>query len=400
MLPLVFVVTSLLVGSSSSLLLPSALGRQLGDFDIRDLDVSFPDRCQHQDAVKPLIKKLDKKRMKSRLEKLCSFPSRFFHSTDGQRAADSVFDMANEIVSSTFPRSKQTQVKQTIRGPLQPDCVWGKLTVEAVFYTISDKPRIGVVKLRHPWLQPSVIAMIEGQDIRSIVLGAHLDSINQDNPSGGEAPGADDDGSGVVTNMEVFQALLQDKNIAKGLARNTIQFHWYSAEEIGLNGSDAIFSVFRENKVDVKAMLQQDMTGYIKGTRDAGEKESIAVNTDRFVDAGLTKFVKTAIEEYCTIPWVEMQCNYSCSDHSSATKYGYPSAFAIEAPFNLTNPYIHTSKDVIKHLSFDHMLQHARMALGFAYELAFHDFGNDDEGRPGKFGRMGELFTGLDRSLI
>ncbi|KAF4592579.1 leucyl aminopeptidase [Ophiocordyceps camponoti-floridani] len=396
MLPIVFVVTSLLVGSSSSLLLPSALGRQLGDFDVKALNVSFPDKCQHQDAVKPLMKNLDKKRMKSRLEKLCSFPSRFYRTMDGQRAAESVFSMANDIVNSTFPRSEQTHLKRTIPGPRTAYCTRGRLTIEAIFYNISGKPRIGVAKLRHEWLQPSVMAIIEGQDIRSIVLGAHLDSINQENPDNKKAPGADDDGSGVVTNMEVFQALLQDKTIAKGLARNTIQFHWYSAEEVGLNGSDAIFNVFRENGVDVKAMLQQDMTGYIKGTLDAGKKESIAVNTDRFVDAGLTQFVKTAVEEYCTIPWVETQCNYTCSDHSSATKYGYPSAFVIEAAFNLTNPYIHTAKDVIKHLSFDHMLQHARMALGFAYELAFHDFGKDDGSRPGKYGMMGELFKGIN----
>ena len=29
---------------------------------------------------------------------------------------------------------------------------------------------------------------------------------------------------------------------------------------------------------------------------------------------------------------------------------------------------------MIKYLSFDHMLQHARMTLAFGYELAFTDF--------------------------
>lgn len=32
----------------------------------------------------------------------------------------------------------------------------------------------------------------------------------------------------------------------------------------------------------------------------------------------------------------------------------------------------------MKHLSFDHMLQHAHMTLGVVYELAWHDF--DAEG--------------------
>ena len=43
-------------------------------------------------------------------------------------------------------------------------------------------------------------------------------------------------------------------------------------------------------------MLQQDMTGFVQKTLDAGQPESVGVIMD-FVDPGLTKFIKTVIEE-------------------------------------------------------------------------------------------------------
>ena len=115
-------------------------------------------------------------------------------------------------------------------------------------------------------------------------------------------------------------------------------------------------------------MLQQDMTGFVQKTLDAGEPESVGVITD-YVDEGLTEFIKTVVTEYCDIPYVLTKCGYACSDHASATKAGYPSAFVIESKFENGDDHIHTTEDKIEYLSFDHMLQHAKLTLGLVYEL-------------------------------
>lgn len=116
------------------------------------------------------------------------------------------------------------------------------------------------------------------------------------------------------------------------------------------------------------------MTGYTKGTYDAGKPESVGVITD-FVDPGLTDFLKNVITNYCGIPYVETLCGYACSDHASANKAGYPSAFIIESEFKDSNhKHIHTTDDLLKYLDEDHMLQHARLTLGMVYELAFAKF--------------------------
>ena len=77
-----------------------------------------------------------------------------------------------------------------------------------------------------------------------------------------------------------------------------MEFHWYSAEEGGLLGSQAIFTEYEKTGRDVKAMLQQDMTGFVQGTLDSGKKESVGVITD-FVDPALTEFIKKIVTEVC-----------------------------------------------------------------------------------------------------
>ncbi|KAK7417354.1 Leucine aminopeptidase 1 [Neonectria punicea] len=305
--------------------------------------VTFPKKCTKQDEVAPLFKNLDKANMKVNLEKLSSFHTRYYKSEYGLQSSDWVLEKVNAII-------KEAGADSTVFAESFP----------------------------HTWQQHSVIATIPGQSNKTVVIGAHQDSINLFLPSILAAPGADDDGSGSVTTMEVFRALLQSKDVIEGNAPNTIEFHWYSAEEGGLLGSQAIFQSYESTNRDVKAMLQQDMTGFVQKTLDAGEPESVGVITD-FVDPGLTTFIKTVVEEYCNIPWVETKCGYACSDHASASKAGYPSAFVIESAFEFSDPHIHTTDDKIKYLSFDHMLEHARMTLGLVYELGFYEF--DDESK-------------------
>lgn len=62
--------------------------------------------------------------------------------------------------------------------------------------------------------------------------------------------------------------------------------------------------------------------------------------------------------------------SYSFVDHASWLKYGFPSAFAIESTFEDSNQNIHSENDVIEGLSFNHMKEFSKLALGFAVELS------------------------------
>ncbi|CAK7268181.1 Leucine aminopeptidase 1 [Sporothrix epigloea] len=309
----------------------------------------FPANATLQEEVLPLIEHLDKASIQAHLEKLTSFHTRYYKSDYGRQSSEWLLGQVKKIVGEAG----------------------------------GFKHGITVEHFPHPWGQNSIVTRIPGQTNRTIVVGAHQDSINLFLPSILAAPGSDDDGSGTVTILEALTALLHSEDIKAGKAPNSIEFHWYSAEEGGLLGSQAIFSAYEKAGNDVRAMLQQDMTGFVQGTLDAGMVESVGVIVD-YVDPALTEFIKKVIVAYCDIPFIETKCGYACSDHASASKAGYPSAFVIESSFDLSDKHIHSTDDLIKYLSFDHMLQHARLTLGFAYELAFADFDKLEKSVPKK----------------
>lgn len=296
----------------------------------------YPANATLQKELAPLLKVLSKESMEANLEKFTSFHTRYYKSDYGKQSSEWLLKKVQSLIKEAG----------------------------------ADKYGVYAEHFTHPWGQNSIIATIPGLSNSTIVVGAHQDSINLFLPSIFSAPGADDDGSGTVTILEAFKAVLTSKDIIKGKHQNTVEFHWYSAEEGGLLGSQAIFSEYEQTGRDIKAMLQQDMTGFVQGTLDAGKEANVGVIID-FVDPALTEFIKEIITEYCEIPYIETKCGYACSDHASASKAGYPSAFVTESEMDDSNKHIHTSDDTIRYLSFDHMLQYARMTTSFVYELAF-----------------------------
>ncbi|KAI1381130.1 Zn-dependent exopeptidase [Hypoxylon crocopeplum] len=289
--------------------------------------VTYPSAMSQASTVEALIAKLSKATVEEKLTTFSEFYNRYYTSSYGKDASDWLLSEVEGLISA------------------------------------SGAANASVAPFTHTWTQNSIIATIPGQSTDKVIVGAHLDSVNGRNRSG-RAPGADDDGSGSMTTLEAMRVLLTDPKIVAGEGANTLEFQWYSGEEAGLLGSGDIFDSYASSGVVVKAMLQQDMTGY--GFNPMG------VITDR-VDSALTAFIREVITAYTTVGYVDTQCGYGCSDHSSATAAGYPSSFVIEADFDLISPYIHTDGDTLDRVDYDHILEHAKMVLGYAYELVFAD---------------------------
>ncbi|KAL4727068.1 Leucine aminopeptidase 1 [Fusarium chlamydosporum] len=317
-----------------------ALRAEHKDFiDVTDLDepgyslqflASFPGAVAQTSAVKALLPKLSQSNMRTALTTFSGFYNRYYTSTYGEQSADWLFKQVESIIAASGAKGAK------------------------------------VAKFKHSWRQPSIIATIPGKSDATIVVGAHQDSVNLRNPTSGRAPGADDDGSGTVTILEAFRVLLSDSRVASGQAPNTIEFHWYAGEEAGLLGSGAIFNQYKRDGRVVKAMLNQDMTGYVK----PGTKPVAGIITDN-VDAGLNTFLKKVIAAYSVLPTVDSKCGYGCSDHASATRAGYPAVLAFESTFDDSSPLIHSDKDTIDTVDFGHMLEFSKIVTGFAYELGF-----------------------------
>ena len=228
--------------------------------------VIYPSAVAQSAAVRPLLGSLSKSNMQSNLQTFSGYFNRYYRSTYGVQSSQWLQSRAQSVVSASG----------------------------------ADRYGATVKAFTHSWGQSSIIATIPGRSSKTVVIGAHLDSINLNNPSSGRAPGADDDGSGCVTILEAMRVLLTSSTFAQGQAPNTIEFHWYAAEEGGLLGSQAIFQSYKNAGRNVRAMLEQDMTGYIQATLAAGQRESVGIITD-FVDVSLTEFIKKVVTAVCAL---------------------------------------------------------------------------------------------------
>lgn len=295
---------------------------------------NYPTKASHQSVVEPLLKEIDLDSVKSNLGQFSSFYTRYYKSSTGLESANWLYGTVEQIVSV--------------------------LPLEAV--TLR--------KIKHSgWDQYSIVVSLTGNSEDKVVVGAHQDSINLLFPNLLRAPGADDDGSGTVTTLEALRLVVSAISSGLFTPHNTLEFHYYSAEEGGLLGSIDVFSRYYSENATVVGMLQQDMTGYTKGTIDEGVEPHFGLIAD-YTSVDLNDFIKVIVDEYCGIPYHETECGYACSDHASALENGYPASFLIESEFKYTAKQIHLTMDTMDRLDFEHIHEHVKLTVGYAVELS------------------------------
>ncbi|KAH9985794.1 peptidase [Russula compacta] len=280
---------------------------------------------------------------------------------------------------SGFQKPKNTAaVKHVIKelstkGPKE-NLQWGRESQKWLTGKISEitskfaakglQDLITISEFPHSWGQNTIVVRINGSSPTNegvVVVGAHQDSTNflPFLP----APGADDDGSGSVTILEAYRALIT----SDFRPVQHVEFHWYSAEEGGLLGSQAVAKDYKARGINVIAMSQFDMTAWVKN----GVREEVGIIID-FVDPEVTALNKQLVDAYLDIPYAETKCGYACSDHASWSKAGYRSSFTIESKFENSNKHIHSANDRIDispEFSFAHMLEFSKLAVAFVIEL-------------------------------
>lgn len=291
---------------------------------------NYPESLTNGDVMQELVSFIEEDELYHNLAKLTSFYTRYYKSEFGFKSAQ-----------------------------------W----LSSKIHDIMDELPIDVYSIEHhdhkDWKQFSIIVKVNGVETAEsiIVIGSHHDSMNLIFPSWMASPGADDDGSGTVTVLESLRVYID--LVKKGYQpQNTVEFHFYSAEEGGLLGSFDVFTEYAQQEKRVVAMLQQDMTGYVPDKND----EHVSIVTD-YTSPELNEFLKLLIGSYLSIPFKESTCGYACSDHGSATKNGFPASFVLESINGKTNKYIHTTMDTLDRLSLSHMKEHVKLVLGFIVEL-------------------------------
>ncbi|ODM90886.1 Leucine aminopeptidase A [Orchesella cincta] len=316
-----------------------------------DGDSPYPSHPHQRNVVQQIFPFLEKSRMETFLQNLTSFPSRHARDIFGSSSVEGW--LSKEIQALVSNYSEKIDGFSSLRKVVDP--------------------ARGVL---HAYNQENLIAKLEGQDkiLRDerIILSANYDSINgiddwHSTPeSPRRAPGADGNGSGCAVLLEVLRVIVQ-----LGLKFNhTIEFHFYTASELGLQGSRDVVKRYLKDGVKVKAMLYLNRVGY--PSQKYGR--SIAVLDDekrnfnqRSTDEHLTTFVKMIVDEYLSFKWMKLECSGSCwGDHYNWNEEGFPAAFVTEPEFN---DNYRTEKDTVESLDFDQINEYAKLGTAFVIEL-------------------------------
>lgn len=286
--------------------------------------LAFPSGPSHQSEVRSLLSSLDPKRFKDDLTTFSQdFYNRYYRSPSGVESANWLFNTVRSVAGNR-----------------------SDITVSQFSHSGYD--------------QRSVIARMEGKNNKgpTVIIGAHQDSINLFNPVNGRSPGADDDGSGSISLLEILRALIADDFVPE----LPIEFQWYAAEEAGLLGSQDIAQRYKNEGRSVYGMFQLDMTAY-----RSRSNQPVKVLYD-FVNRELADFTTTIVEEYTSLTWQPSTCGYGCSDHASWNRAGYDSSSIFEPQ---TNPQIHTAGDDLNLIDWDLTTEFLKLGLGVVVELSY-----------------------------
>jgi hypothetical protein len=210
--------------------------------------------------------------------------------------------------------------------------------------------------------QKSLVFTIPGTDDNdnTIVVGAHLDSINCREGHSANAPGSDDDASGIATLVEMIRAIADSGATFK----RKIEFHAYAAEEVGLVGSGLIAAKYAQDGRKIPAMFQLDMNSW---SQNAGTKTIYLVEND--TSPTLRRSLKDLLNTYLGGDYIEDRLGGGTSDHRSWSNAGYPAVFPFENPKGY-NEALHSLADNLT--TINNLPLSARFAqLGLAF-LAHH----------------------------
>jgi len=217
----------------------------------------------------------------------------------------------------------------------------------------------------------NVIAVVEGSDLKNevIVISAHYDHLGKKLKI--VYNGADDDGSGSVSLLEIAQAFAQAKKEGHG-PRRSIVFIGFSGEEKGLLGS----KYYSKNPVypldQTVCNLNIDMIGRIDKLHSADSNYVYIIGADMMStrlhninEESNFSHTKLSLDYRFNDPEDKNKFYYR-SDHYNFAKNGVPVIFY----FNGVHEDYHKESDEVEKISFAMLERRARLVFFTAWRLA------------------------------
>ena len=204
----------------------------------------------------------------------------------------------------------------------------------------------------------NIVATIPGRTApeQIIIVGAHYDSTSDQAFT--RAPGADDNASGSAAVMEIARIM------SRHVFDRTVRFICFSAEELGLRGSQHYTQEAVQRGEIVRGMIDLDMIGY---TTSSAQPLSLISNSP---SEWLADLFVSCTATYTALPIIKsIRPSATGSDHSPFWDQGYSAVMGIEA-YPLTNPYYHRTTDTLSTLNMDFAASVTGAALATTATLA------------------------------
>jgi len=271
-------------------------------------------------------------------------------------------------------RPQEFTVSESVAKAILKDDFEASKSNKALIKTYPAEILLDVRKTSNPLQTSNVIGILPGTDLKEeyLVITAHHDHIGQRGDTVINY-GADDDGSGTVSIIELAEAFTKAKAAGKG-PRRTIVFMTVSGEEKGLWGSDyyASHPVYPLEKTT--ANLNIDMIGRIDPKRTAGDSlnyvyvvgdDKLSSDLRVISEAANKKYTKMELDYKFNDPNDPMRI-YFRSDHYNFAKNGVPIIFY----FNGTHADYHRPTDTPDKINYPLMAKRAQLVFYTAWEMA------------------------------
>ena len=239
---------------------------------------------------------------------------------------------------------------------------WIASRMEALGLEVEQQPFNANTWMGSGAAAPNVIGIQRGTLYPDtyVVCGSHFDSFSYQAMSGGSAPGADDNATGVASVLESARIMTQYE------FEYSIIYCAYGCEEMGLYGSEAYASRCQQQGMDIIGYFNNDMNGYLYG--DQIHIDCIYPNS---VEPIGTYYMNVGEVYYPELPIRHVNFNEGDSDHTSFNNHGYMGIYPFE-DYEHYSPYIHTPNDLIGTSvnSFEMSQQYCQMNIACLAEIA------------------------------
>ncbi len=225
---------------------------------------------------------------------------------------------------------------------------------EARTYIVAQLTRIGLAPQRQPYGTESenVYAVLScgRPGAEAVVFGAHYDSVRA-------APGANDDGTGVVAVLATAREIARanpSTSLRAGRTRDII-FAFFDEEERGLVGSRNFAQMLKDQNRKIHSVHTIDQVGW-------DENGNRAIELEIPYDGAVDLYKQAAAALKMTMPiWETPETG---SDHVSFRRLGYKAiGITEEYRHKDTTPFIHKAGDTFATINWPYLASTTRLMI-------------------------------------